>query len=343
MKPFTVLHLIRTGCMQENREGRIKWILASAFAGTTVLFLASLFVGKYPLTLNQLLEKEEQALRVFLTLRLPRTSMALLGGFALGIAGNVYQTVFRNPLAAPDIIGVSSGASAGAAFGILFLSSGTAAVTFSAFLGALTAVLLTLSLAGTGREKGNASIVLSGIAVHALAQTMLMVLKLTADPEKELSSIEYWMMGSLGGITSYRMPVTVLVCLGALTGIFLLRRQVLLLSVEDEESRMLGVDVGKIRLMVLLLATLLVAAVISVTGLISFVGLLAPHTARLLAGKSRSSVMLLGGLMGSILLITADMLARGIAAGELPVSIFTSLLGAPFLLYLMAGKGKAYF
>ncbi|MDE6202871.1 MAG: iron ABC transporter permease, partial [Lachnospiraceae bacterium] len=221
-----------------------------------------------------------QAVKVFLTLRLPRTCMALLGGFGLGAAGYVYQMVFRNPLASPDIIGVSSGASAGAAFGILFLSAGAFSVALASFLGGLAAVLLTLALTRLAPGRGQGAIVLAGIAVHSLAQTLLMILKLTADPERELASIEYWIMGSLSGISLYRLPFTAVVCFLCLAGIFVLHRQILLLSVDEEESRMLGVPVGKMRLAVLLLATLLTAAIISLTGLISFIGLIAPHTAR---------------------------------------------------------------
>ena len=172
-------------------------------AGATILIalaVASLFVGKYPLSMEKLLAGDQMQWRVFLTLRLSRTVVGMIGGFALGVAGFVYQTVFRNPLASPDIIGVSSGASAGAAAGILFLS-GSAAVTVSAFAGALAAVVFALALSSLDRSGRNSTIVLAGIAVHSLAQTALMCLKLTADPERELASIEYWIMGSLNGIS----------------------------------------------------------------------------------------------------------------------------------------------
>ena len=155
----------------------------------TVLAAASLFVGKYPLSVEKLLAGDELQRRVFWTLRCSRTIVGVVGGFALGAAGFVYQTVFRNPLASPDIIGVSSGASAGAAAGILFLS-GAAAVTASAFAGALLAVVLALTLSGLDQRGRNSTIVLAGIAVHSLAQTALMCLKLTADPERQLASIE---------------------------------------------------------------------------------------------------------------------------------------------------------
>ena len=298
------------------------------------LVCISLFVGKYPLSLEKLLAGDSMQWRVFLTLRLSRTVVGLIGGFALGVAGFVYQTVFRNPLASPDIIGVSSGASAGAAAGILFLSGGTA-VTASAFGGALLAVVLALALSSLDRSSRNSTIVLAGIAVHSLAQTALMCLKLTADPERELASIEYWIMGSLNGISVYSIGGNLLLCALCLGILFLLHRQVILLSAEEGEARMLGVNVGSLRLGVLLVATLVVASVVSLSGLISFVGLLAPHGARLLTKHNRIGTMLLSGLLGGGLLCGADILARSVAATELPVSVFTSLLGAPFLIFLI--------
>lgn len=305
------------------------------------LAVASLFVGKYPLSIQGLLDGDPMQWRVFGTLRVSRTVVGVIGGFALGAAGFVYQTVFRNPLASPDIIGVSSGASAGAAAGILFLS-GSAMVTASAFAGALLSVILALALASLDKSGKNSTIVLAGIAVHSLAQTALMCLKLTADPERELASIEYWIMGSLNGISSYSIGGNLTLCLLCLSALFLLHRQTILLSAEEGEARMLGVHVGRLRLAILMIATLTVSCIVSLSGLISFVGLLAPHGARLLTKNNRLGTMLLSGLLGGILLTGSDILARSVAPTELPVSIFTSLLGAPFLIFLIVrGRRKA--
>lgn len=307
--------------------------LAGAFA-LAALAAASLFVGKYPLSLRELAEGNELQWRVFWSLRASRTCVGALGGFALGAAGFVYQTVFRNPLASPDIIGVSSGASAGAAAGILFFS-GAAAVTASSFAGALLAVIVVLGLSALDQSGSKSTIVLSGIAVHSLAQTVLMCLKLTADPERQLASIEYWIMGSLNAISGYSIGGNLLLCTLCLAALFPLHRQIILLSGDEGEARMLGVSVGKLRLFLLLTATLAVSSLVSLTGLISFIGLLAPHGARLLTKDNRPGTMLLGGLLGSLLLLAADILARSVAPAELPVSIFTSLLGAPFLILLI--------
>ena len=316
-------------------ERRHRLLCAGGLCLLLLVFSLSLLVGKYPLSLAQMLAGNAMHIRIFLTLRLPRSAIAVLGGFGLGAAGYVFQTVFRNPLAAPDMIGVSSGASAGAAFAILFLPATAVSVTLSAFAGGLLAVGIALGLASLAPGRGGSSIVLAGIAVHAMAQTALMALKLAADPERQLASIEYWIMGSLSAITLRQIPFYCVVCLLGLIGIFLLHRQIILLSVEESEARMLGVPVGRMRLLILILATFVVASVISVTGVISFVGLLAPHIARMLMRDHRPSTLLLSGLLGSLLLTAADILARSVASAELPVSIFTSLLGAPFLLYLI--------
>lgn len=321
-----------------NNKFSRKIIIIIAILLLIAEFIISLFIGKYPLSLEKILFGDGQSLRVFLTLRLPRTIMSVIGGFALAVAGMVYQIVFRNQLASPDIIGVSSGASAGAAFAILFLPASGIFVTAGAFIGSLIALVTALSLAGLARTKNNTSIVLAGIAVHSLAQTALMVLKLAADPEKELASIEYWIMGSLNAITLNKIPMAVVISVCGSLILVLLYRHVLMLSTDEDEAELLGVNVARMRLLILLLATLVVASIVSVTGLISFIGLLAPHIARLIMGNDRISTFLLGGIIGSILLCLSDMLARTVASAELPVSVFTSLLGAPFLIYLLMRK-----
>lgn len=317
---------------------RKNMIFAAAMT-LVVMAAVSLFVGKFPLAIEGILAGDEMQINVFFRLRLSRVILGVVGGFCLGLAGFVYQTVFRNPLASPDMIGVASGASAGAAAGILFLS-GAAAVTAASFLGALIAVAAALALAAMDKTGKSSTIVLSGIAVHALAQTVLMALKLSADPEKELASIEYWIMGSLNGVVLDKLYGNLAVCLVCAVALFWLHRQIVLLSAEEGEAKMLGVPVRRMRLAVLLIATLMVACVISLTGLVSFVGLLAPHGARLLTGRNHRGTMVLSGLLGGILLCGADILARSVGQTELPVSIFTSLLGAPFLIRLIVRRRR---
>ena len=203
---------------------------------------------------------------------------------------------------------------------------------------ALAAVGAALALSSLDRSGKKSTIVLAGIGVHALAQTALMCLKLMADPERELASIEYWMMGSLSNVSASRIGLNLAICLVCGAALFPLHRQTVLLSAEEGEATLLGVSVGRVRLLVLTLATLAVAAVVSLTGLISFIGLLAPHGARLLMKGNRKSTMLLSGLLGGCLLCAGDIFARSVAAAELPVSVFTSLIGAPALIYLTLGR-----
>lgn len=323
--------------MESNNK--IKFTLIVGTVILTVLTIFSFFVGRYPLTLSGIISGDSRQWQVFVTLRASRGIVGCIGGFVLGVAGFVFQTVFRNPLASPDIIGVSSGASAGAAFGILFLS-GSMAVTASAFAGALGSVVLALMLASLTTEQDGRGIVLAGIAVHSLAQTALIFLKLLADPEKQLASIEYWIMGSLNGISLYTIKGNVILCTLCVSALFLLYRQIMMLSLHDDEGRMLGVHTQHLRLLILLIATLATSGIISMTGLISFISLLAPHGARLIIKNNRLSTMFLSGIIGGCLLTLGDILARSVASTELPVSIFTSLVGAPFLIYLCVRRNR---
>lgn len=301
------------------------------------LFFVSLSIGKFHLSFEKMINGNELHIKVFWTLRFSRAIVGCVGGFALAIAGFTFQTLFRNPLASPDIIGVSSGASAGAAFGILILN-GVVGITFFSFVGALIAVILALAIAALDRTGNKGTVVLSGIAVHSLAQTILMCLKMMADPEKQLASIEYWIMGSLNAINIYTIGTNAVLCIIGIFMLFLLHRQMLMLATDEGEAKMLGLDVSKVRLIILLLATLVVSSVISLTGLISFVGLLAPHCARKLTHSNDKTTMLLSGIIGGCILVFADILARTVAATELPISIFTSLIGAPFLVILVVNR-----
>lgn len=309
-------------------------------AGICLLFILatiSLFVGKYPLSLNALLDGDSYQLTIFYNLRLSRVIIGVFGGFVLGIAGYIFQIVFHNPLAAPDIIGVSSGASAGAALGILFFGAAYT-VTLCSFAGALIAVVAAILLSMVDKSGNKNTIVLSGIVIHSLAQTLLMCLKTIADPERELASIEYWIMGSLNAIHSDSIKINLIIALICVIICFFFHRQLVLLSANETEAKLLGVNVNTMRLFILTVTTLMVSCIISLTGLISFIGLIAPHCARLLTKRSNIKTMLLGGIIGGFILCLADILARSIASTELPISIFTSLIGAPFLISLVTRR-----
>ena len=305
-----------------------------------VVLVWSVITGQYPLTLKSLLSGDTMSIMVFKRLRLPRALMGVIGGFGLSISGYIYQLIFKNPLASPDIVGVSSGASAGAALAIVAVSASIPFISISAFIGAVTALIITLLTAYLVPGRNSYTIVLAGIAIHSVAQTILMFLKLAADPEKQLASIEYWIMGSLNGISRDSLAIPFLTTLAGFIIMAMLYRQVLILSTSEEEAVSLGVNVTSLRFIILMLATLVVSSIICVTGLISFIGLIAPHIARLLTKRNDIFTYITSGLTGAILLTLADILARSVSTSELPVSIFTSLLGAPLLIILLIRANK---
>ncbi len=321
---------------------RNKIILLSAIQVLLLLAVLvwSVITGQYPLTLKGLLSGDTMSIMVFKRLRLPRALMGVIGGFGLSISGFIYQLIFKNPLASPDIVGVSSGASAGAALAIVAVSASVPVISISAFIGAVTALIITLLTAYLVPGRNNYTIVLAGIAIHSVAQTILMFLKLAADPEKQLASIEYWIMGSLNGISRDSLAIPFLTTLAGFIIMAMLYRQVLILSTSEEEAVSLGVNVAILRFIILMLATLIVSSIICVTGLISFIGLIAPHIARLLTKRNDIFTYITSGFTGAILLTLADILARSVSSSELPVSIFTSLLGAPLLIILLIRANK---
>mgnify|MGYP004451953107 FL=1 len=321
---------------------RNKIILLSAIQVLLLLAVLvwSVITGQYPLTLKGLLSGDTMSIMVFKRLRLPRALMGVIGGFGLSISGYIYQLIFKNPLASPDIVGVSSGASAGAALAIVAVSASVPVISISAFIGAVTALIITLLTAYLVPGRNSYTIVLAGIAIHSVAQTILMFLKLAADPEKQLASIEYWIMGSLNGISRDSLAIPFLTTLAGFIIMAMLYRQVLILSTSEEEAVSLGVNVAILRFIILMLATLIVSSIICVTGLISFIGLIAPHIARLLTKRNDIFTYITSGFTGAILLTLADILARSVSSSELPVSIFTSLIGAPLLIILLIRANK---
>lgn len=315
-----------------------------------VCAIISLNIGRYTISTSDVIaiitskSVDETARNVFFTLRLPRTIVAAMAGIGLGVAGFVYQSLFKNPLASPDIIGVAKGANAGAAIGILTVGS-TASIFISAyaFVGGIIAAFAAIGLASLSKHRTLASVVLSGIVISSVSEAIIMTLKLFADPESELAPLEFWSMGGLSSITFTKM-MTVLP--GFTIGIillFALRYRIFLLTVSEDEARSLGVKVTTTRAIVLFAATLLVSSIVSVTGLITFIGLIAPHCARLITRRNNTQTAVLSGLIGGIIIIFADCVARGVTTSEIPISILTSIIGAPFLVALMLKKDNSSF
>lgn len=326
---------------------RTRLCAALALGLLAVLAAASLCVGAYPLTLGQILALpgggDPMAARVFFTLRLPRTALAALAGLALGAAGGVYQTVFRNPLASPDLTGVAGGASLGAAAAIVLGAGSAWQIMGGAFLCGLLSLAAVLGLVRAARAERTAAYVLAGILVSALAEAGVMLLKTLADPERELAAIEYWTMGSLAGVTAGKLAAAAPPVLAGLVLVLLFRRQAALLSLGQASARASGLEPRRWRALLLALTTLMVAAVVSVAGVIAFVGLIAPHIAYGLLRRRGGAFLPLCAVTGADLLLAADLLARSAGGGaELPLSIFTVLFAAPVLAALLiAGRGRA--
>ncbi len=320
---------------------RDKGIFLAAAACLLAAFAVSLCVGRYPLTLpdiaSALIGGEGMSAQVFWRLRLPRSAACLLSGAAMGLSGAVYQAVFGNALAAPDIMGVSGGATLGVAVSVVFL--GGALGEAMAFAGGLAALLMSLLLTRASGSRGAAGIVLSGILVSALVKTGIMLLKTLADTEGELAAIEFFTMGSCAGITVFSLPSLVMGVLLGGVGLFLLRRQIALLTLSDEEAAALGVRVLPVRAAVLASATLMACAVSAQAGVIAFSALIAPHGARLLLGGRSRGRLPLSILLGGALMLVADVVARLSPGAELPVSVFTTLLGVPVIALLMVKGG----
>lgn len=327
--------------MRTDAQNRI--LDGAAAACLLAAFGVSLCVGRYPLGLSDILGAltgaEGMAAQVFWRLRLPRSLAVLVSGGALGVAGAVYQALLGNPLAAPDVVGVSGGATLGAAVMIVcFGGTGLAAGAFAGGLCALAAALLITRACG---QRGTAGLVLSGILISALVKAGIMLLKTLADREGELAAIEFFTMGSFADITWRALPS---LCGGVALGLAvlaLLRRQIPLLSLGDAQAVALGVRVQPLRAAVLGGATLAVCAVSAHAGVIAFLPLIAPHAARLLLrGRSRG-MLPLAFLLGALLLLGADIAARLIPGAELPVSVLTTALGVPMLVSLMVKGGRA--
>ena len=334
--------------MNKKAKNRLTSILFAVITAAVItVAVISVCVGKYSITVADIRgmlmgeQVPEMTRRVFTTLRLPRTVMALIAGVGLGIAGSVYQILFKNPLASPDIIGIAGGANLGAAVTIVSVStSGMLAIAAGAFWGGLTAVVCVMLLVKATRSRSTSTYVLAGIVINAISKGIIMALKYFADPENELAAMEYWEMGTFGNTTMSKLLSILPMFLIGLVGILLLRRQIELMSLSDNECRALGVRLRPVRAAVLVLSTLMVGSVISVTGLISFAGLIAPHTARLMLHRNDSTTIIMSGLVGAFVVLMADILARVLYSAELPISILTTVIGVPILVYFLCKRGK---
>lgn len=278
-----------------------------------------------------------------LNYRLPRLILAMLLGMSLSASGFVLQMIFQNPLVEPGFLGVSQGAAFGAALAIIFFGSSLIVAEVAASLFSLLGLFLSVFLARKLRYGGWVlRLILAGIAISAFFSAGVGVLKYLADPLKQLPEITFWLLGGLWG-SSWSQVIfiffPVLLCLAVL---FSFRWRINLLTLEESTAFSLGVKVSRERILVLLLAVIPVAAMVSISGIVSWIGLIIPHIARRISGANAQfalpSSLLLGGAFGLI----CDTVARTALAGEIPLGILTSLLGAVlFLIFLSLPQRRA--
>lgn len=273
---------------------------------------------------------------VVMTLRMPR----VLSGAALAVSGAALQSLFRNPLADPGIIGVSAGASTGAVGAIVLLPPLATALTAwavpaAAFAGGLLATGMIYLLARPSAGGGTSRLLLVGIAIGAGFAALTGFFTFAADDD-ELQSVVFWQMGSLGAITWLKLAIAVVPVTAGVGLLILLARRLDLLTLGERQAKHLGLDVERTRRTVIVTTALLTGASVAFAGTIGFIGLVVPHIVRLVCGPAHRSLLPVSAVIGALLIVVADTLSRIVAPpAEVPIGLFTALMGAPFFLMLV--------
>lgn len=273
-----------------------------------------------------------------MNIRLPRILLGLLCGAGLSLAGCCFQGFFSNPLATPDTMGVAGGASFGAALGLL-LGFNMIGVQLLSFGMGIAAVFFTKA-AASGRDHGPAVLVISGIMVGALFSALVSLVKFLADAESQLPAITYWLMGSLSGTGYSKLALGAPVIIVGIIIIFLLRWRINLLALSEDELIASGTNVKLLRSLVVICATAMTASVISMCGQVGWVGLIVPHMCRLIWGQDNAKLIPASVSIGAAFMVAVDTLARSVSAAEIPVSILTAIVGAPFFISLLNSKRR---
>jgi iron complex transport system permease protein len=318
-----------------------------------LVIIISFFLGRYPISpvelfgivFSKILPIDQfwtdQMEKILFNVRLPRILLACLIGCCLAAAGAAYQGIFQNPMAAPDILGATSGAAFGAALAILN-EGNNLTITLSAFFFSLLTVIIVYLISKKAQGKKVLGLILCGIMVSSLFTAATSYLKLVADPNDELQAITYWLMGSLSGATQKTVFMAMIPMAIGLIPLFFLRWRINVLTLGDEEARTMGINATRLRLIIILCATLITAASVSVSGMIGWVGLVIPHLARMLVGNNYKHLMPATMLFGAIFMLLVDNVSRNLLQTEIPIGILTAFIGAPFFIYLITRKGEAY-
>ena len=317
-----------TGALAVRSPRALPW-LAIALVAT---FALSLFLGRYPVTIiltPHRLAGDEMARRLVWNLRFPRLLAALMLGVSLAAAGEVFQMLFGNPLVEPGFLGVSQGAAFGASLSIVCLGDSFLLAQGMAALFAFLGLGCSYFLAKRARFGGwILRLVLSGIAVSALFSAGVGAFKYIADPLRQLPEITFWLLGSLSGVTWTRALSIAPVVIVSVFVMHRMRWRLNILSLDDATAFSLGVSPGRERALLLAVAVAATASVVSVAGMVSWIGLIVPHLARRLVGAESSRALPAAMLMGGLFAIVCDDIARTVIAGEIPLGILTSFIGA---------------
>jgi iron complex transport system permease protein len=309
-----------------------------------IALLISFSLGSYSFPVLSIIMGNTSAIEttIFSEIRVPRVILAAIVGASLSVSGACLQGLFRNPLADPGLIGVSAGAALGASTIIVFGSSLTSAFIFSTFLlpisaclgSGLVILMLFLLTRGFGHQ-GVTYMLLVGIAVNAIASVGIGILTFISS-DSELRSLTFWTMGSFGGITwSLLIPALIIIFISFLFLLPILRN-LDILQLGESEAKRLGVNVKSLKYRIIFASAASVGASVSLSGMIGFVGLVVPHLLRLLSGVNHTYVVIGSALLGSSLMVFADLLSRLlIQPAELPVGLITSAIGSPFFLWLI--------
>ena len=335
--------------MSLTKTGRLSagWKIALIIL-PIVTALIALGIGRYFITPAEVIEAiagrfngnyeiSEMAYKTIWNLRIPRILLALLVGAGLSTAGCAFQSLFANPLATPDTLGVASGASFGAALGILLGLDMLGMQVVSFVMGAL-AVTLTW-LGGSGKGRGLSSVVLSGIMMGSLFNALVSLVKYVADAETQLPAITYWLMGALSSASYRSLMFGAPAILIGIAVLFLIRWRMNLLPLSEDEAKSSGINIYTLRIVTIICATMITASCVSMCGQVGWVGLLIPHMCRMKFGSNHLSLIPASISLGATFMVIVDTVARTMTASEIPVSILTAIIGAPFFIILMRKSG----
>jgi len=328
-------------------------ILPLLFITLIVSILFSLTIGRYPIRIgevfqilittspNEIISYGDTPWIIVEIVRLPRILLVVLCGMGLALAGAAMQGVFRNPLVGPEVVGVSSGASFGGVLAIIYGSSAITTVFFAFSFGTL-ALILAFLMAKMAKKSGILGLVLSGVIISAFFSALMGISQYVADPQSQLPSIIYWLMGSFASATYEKVAIVSIVTLFAGGLLLSLRWRINLLSLGETDASSLGINVNFLRWCIVALVSLLVATQVSVSGGVGWVGLVIPHFARMLVGVDHRTLLPTSALIGGIYLLLMDNLSRTLMPQEIPIGLLTALLGTPIfaiVFWKMQNKG----